>query len=490
MAQLPKEITVTGGKISGAKSGDTHIYKGIPFAAPPVGNLRWKAPQAVVPWQDVKPCTAFGPSPMQADPVPFSMWTEEFIIPKKPMSEDCLYLNVWSSAKKNTESRPVVVWIYGGGFMSGGTAVPLYDGEALAKKGIIVVSINYRVGIFGFFAHPELSAESGHNASGNYGLLDQVAALQWVQQNIAAFGGNPNNVTIMGQSAGSMSVSCLVASPLAKGLFKKAIAQSGAALYFNARNMKDAEQEGQYQQVSLGKLNLEQLRKATTAELLMERSQYGPIIDGYVLPKSVKELFEKGEQNDILLLTGWNQDEGMIFNPVQDAAAYKANVAHEFKDNAVQVLKYYPAANDKQAQQSELYLSRDMIFGLGNYVWANLQSSQGKKVYVYRFARKVPAYGEYVKYGAFHSGELAYVFNTLALANRPWQPSDYKLSETMAHYWVNFIKTGNPNGAGLPRWMNYDAKGKNIMGFNLVTEPTTLPDAATLDALKEIITPK
>jgi para-nitrobenzyl esterase len=486
-AQLPKEITVTGGKISGAVPADIATFKGIPFAAPPVGSLRWKNPQPVIPWQGVKQCTAFGPSPMQGEPAPFSMWTEEFLIPKQPISEDCLYLNVWTGAKKSTEKRPVLVWIYGGGFMSGGSAVPLYDGEALAKKGIVVVSINYRVGIFGFLAHPELSAESGHNVSGNYGLMDQIAALQWVKQNITAFGGDPDNVTIMGQSAGSMSVSCLVASPLAKGLFNKAIAQSGAAIYRDNNLLDRAEKDGQYAQVSLGKLNLEQLRNATAAELMMERSQYGPTVDGYVLAKPVKEIFENGEQNDVLLLTGWNQDEGIIFNPVEDAAAYKRNILQQFGEYASQIIKYYPGGNDTEAKQSELYLSRDMVFGLGNYTWANLQSLQGKKVYVYRFARKVPAYGDYVKYGAFHSGELAYVFNNLKFANRPWLDADRKLAETMSDYWVNFIEAGNPNGRSLPRWPEYDANSKKIMEFNLKATPTTLPDADALDALKEVL---
>src|SRR6266487_5794528 len=203
-------VKTNAGQVSGMtnKDGDIHIFKGIPFAVPPVGELRWKAPQPVTPWSDVKKCDAFSASPMQAKPVPFSMWSEEFLIPKEPISEDCLYLNVWTGATSTKENRPVLVWIYGGGFVSGGSAVPIYDGEAMAKKGIVFVSINYRVGVFGFFAHSELTKESGNNASGNYGLMDQIAALQWVQKNIAAFGGDPNNVTIAGQSAGSMSVNC------------------------------------------------------------------------------------------------------------------------------------------------------------------------------------------------------------------------------------------------------------------------------------------
>jgi para-nitrobenzyl esterase len=239
-------VKTQAGRVAGTTNagGDVRIFRGIPFAAPPVGALRWKAPQPVKPWTGVRNCTAFGPSPMQNDPAPFSMWTEEYLIPKDPIDEDCLYLNVWTGARSAAEKRPVLVWIYGGGFVSGGSAVPIYDGEAMAKKGILFVSINYRVGVFGFFAHPELTRESGRGASGNYGLMDQVAALQWVQQNIAAFGGDPGNVTVAGQSAGAMSVNCLVASPLAKGLFTKAIAHSGASFGRNILTLREAEAGG------------------------------------------------------------------------------------------------------------------------------------------------------------------------------------------------------------------------------------------------------
>ncbi|MGZ3873669.1 MAG: carboxylesterase family protein, partial [Mucilaginibacter sp.] len=232
--KLPEVIQVEGGLISGLKntSGDVVSFKGIPFAAPPTGPLRWKGPQPVIPWKDEKKCVAFGPSPMQPKPVPFGVYTTEFLIPDQPISEDCLYLNVWAKAVQSSK-RPVFVWIYGGGFASGGAAVPIYDGEAMAKKGIIFVSINYRVGVFGFLAHPELTRESPQKASGNYALLDQIAALRWVRRNIAGFGGDPDNVTIAGQSAGSMSVNCLVASPAAKGLFNKAIAESGSMMVAN-----------------------------------------------------------------------------------------------------------------------------------------------------------------------------------------------------------------------------------------------------------------
>src|SRR6478735_1674901 len=246
-AQKETAVIKTGaGLVCGItnSAGDVRIFKGIPVSAPPVGALRWNAPQPVQPWTGVKRCDTFSASPMQSPPAPFSMWSAEFLIQKEPISEDCLYLNVWTGAIAPNKKLPVLVWIYGGGFNSGGSNVPIYDGEAMAKKGIVFVSINYRVGIFGFFAHPDLTKESPYHASGNYGIMDQVAALQWVQKNIAAFGGDPDNVTIAGKSAGSMSVNCLVASPLAKGLFQKAIGESGASFFDGNQNLQKAEEGG------------------------------------------------------------------------------------------------------------------------------------------------------------------------------------------------------------------------------------------------------
>lgn len=231
------EVKTTEGIVSGVHNatGDVHIFKGVPFAAPPVGDLRWKEPQPALPWDGIRKCDTWPASPIQGKPVPFMMWTQEFITPAEPLSEDCLYLNIWTPAKSDTEKLPVLVWIHGGGFTSGSGACDIYDGEALAHLGIIYVSINYRLGIFGFMAHPELTAESNHHASGNYGLMDQQAALSWIQKNIAAFGGDPSRVTIAGQSAGSMSVNAVVASPLSKGLLHGAIAQSGGMFQIDFR---------------------------------------------------------------------------------------------------------------------------------------------------------------------------------------------------------------------------------------------------------------
>lgn len=479
------KIKVEGGYITGTKNatGDIHIFRGIPFAAPPTGSLRWKAPQPVQAWSGVKVCDHFGPSPMQPSPSPFSMWTEEFLIPKKPISEDCLYLNVWTGAALAKEKRPVIVWIYGGGFTSGGSAVPIYDGEAMAKKGIVFVSINYRVGIFGFFAHPELTKESGNNASGNYGLMDQIFALKWVQKNIASFGGDPGNVTIAGQSAGSMSVNCLVASPLAKNLFQKAIAESGASFTNGNASLQNAEEEGKKIMQSLHLTSVSEMRKMSAEELMKKGGGFrSPIIDGYVLPESIVNIFTQKKENKVNLLTGWNEDEGLLFGPVKKAKDFTKEINEKYGLDASTFLQYYPASNDSVAAVSQLKLSRDMIFGVHNYTWANMESSQGAIVYVYRFARKPPATGEYAKYGAFHTAEVPYAYNNLQFVNRSWQPVDHELATIMSTYWANFARAGNPNGSGLPVWDAY-GPDKKIMLLNEKPETITIPDKDALDFL-------
>jgi para-nitrobenzyl esterase len=482
-------VQTNAGAVSGILNNDSdiHIFKGIPFAAPPVGVLRWKAPQPVQSWNGVKKCDTFGPSPMQNSPAPFSMWTEEFLIPKEPISEDCLYLNVWTGAKSANEKRAVLVWIYGGGFSSGGSAVPIYDGEAMAKKGIVFVSINYRVGVFGFFSHPELTKESPTHSSGNYGLMDQIAALQWVQKNIAAFGGDPNNVTIAGQSAGSMSVNCLVASPVAKSLFEKAIGESGAFLVSSplrsSTTLQQAEQDGVKVAASLNANSLDELRNLP-AETLLKKAQglHSPIVDGYILPEPIPQIFAEGKENKVSLLTGWNENEGIMFGSAKKAADFIKDAQQQYGDNAKTFLQYYPANNDAEAAVSQLNLSRDQIFGVQNYTWANVQSEQPNvKVFVYRFARKVPATGEYVKYGAFHTGEVPYAYDNLKFVHRPWEDVDHKLANTMSSYWANFAKTGDPNGNGLPQWPAYSTSNKIIMMFDKKSEAKPLPDVVSLD---------
>ncbi|UHG94160.1 carboxylesterase/lipase family protein [Spirosoma oryzicola] len=493
MPSLPETISITGGLISGTvnKDGDVRIFKGIPFAAPPTGDLRWKAPQPVKPWSGVRSCDAFGASPMQGTPNPFGPWSAEYLIPKEPISEDCLYLNVWTSAKsadkKNTSNRlPVLVWIYGGGFNSGGSGVPIYDGEATAKKGVVFVSINYRVGPFGFFAHPDLTKESGRDASGNYGLMDQIASLQWVKQNIAQFGGDPDNVTIAGQSAGSMSVNCLVASPAARNLFKKAIAESGAGFARPYPKLQQAEETGVKMAQSLGASSLAELRALPAEEILKKAQGRGPIIDGYILPQSIAEIFAANKQNNVALLTGWNQDEGMAFGPPKKADEYRKQIEQQYGPQAQELLQFYPGNTDAEAAASQIHISRDMIFGAQNYTWANIQSKQGNPVYVYRFTRKLPATGEYAHYGAFHTGEVAYAYDNLRFIDRqlrPLEPVDQKLATTMSAYWVNFIKMGNPNGKGLPNWPAYSVDNKRIVSLGSTVTAEPLPDAASLDFL-------
>lgn len=487
----PAPLKVSGGLVSGTlnKDGDIQIFRGIPFAAPPVGGLRWKAPKPVRSWSGVRKCDAFGPSPMQAKPAAFSMWSDEFLIPKEPISEDCLYLNVWSKHQPSAAKAklPVLVWIYGGGFSSGGSGVPIYDGEALAKKGVVFVSINYRVGPFGFFAHPELTSESGKGASGNYGLMDQVAGLQWVKQNIAAFGGDPSNVTIAGQSAGSMSVNCLVASPLAKNLFTKAIAESGASFLNPQPSLQQAEESGLAVMKSLGASSLAELRALPADDILQKaKGMRGPIVDGYVLPETIASLFAARKQNDITLLTGWNQNEGLMAGPLKNAADYRKQMEQQYGADAPTFLSHYPATTEAEAVVSQQNLSRDMIFGAQNYTWANVQSSQKKKAFVYRFTRKLPAMGEYAQYGAFHTGEVAYAYDNLRFIDhtlRPLNQTDEELARIMSAYWANFIKTGDPNGAGLPKWPAYGTKEKQVMMLGDKAEAEPLPDAASLDFL-------
>jgi para-nitrobenzyl esterase len=487
------KIKVDGGYVSGTvnSTGDVHFFKGIPFAAPPVGKLRWRAPQPVLPWNGVKVCDKFGPSPMQANPVPFSMWSQEFLIPKEPISEDCLYLNLWTPAISSKEKRAVLVWIYGGGFSSGGSAVPIYDGEAMAKKGIMFVSINYRVGIFGFFANPQLTKESGHQASGNYGLLDQIAALKWIQKNIAAFGGDPANVTIAGQSAGSMSVNCLVASELAKNLFQKAIGESGASFTGGNINLENAEQQGEKIMLSLGDTSIAEMR-AIPAEELMKKAQghFAPVIDGYVLQDAINKIFMDGKENKVPLLTGWNEEEGLTTGPLKSAADYRRQIEKEYGADSQEFLQFYPAINDLEANQSQLRLSRDIIFGVQNYTWANIESSQGLNVYVYRFIRRPPATGEYKRYGAFHTAEVPYAYDNLQFVNRPWESVDYKLADIMSSYWVNFAKSGNPNGESLPEWSAYKTGDKKIMLLGKTQESEIIPGKDALDFLYKMMTKK
>ncbi|NCD70817.1 carboxylesterase/lipase family protein [Mucilaginibacter agri] len=493
-AQNLPTVKVEEGMISGTSSADGAIteFKGIPFAAPPVGNLRWKAPQPAAHWDGIKKCDAFGPSPMQPEPKPFFVWTSEFLIPKAPISEDCLYLNVWTNMAAQ-RLKPVFVWIYGGGFSSGGSAAPIYDGEAMARKDVVFVSINYRVGVFGFFAHPELSRESLVHSSGNYGLMDQIAALKWVKKNIAAFGGDPDNVTIAGQSAGSMSVNYLVASPKAKGLFNKAIAESGSMLITNSRRHMTSLNEAEAQGAAIAKAadnsSLADMREMNSLQVLEKlKGNFTPIADGYdVLPEPVYQIFAENKQNNVPLITGWNADEGMVF-AAKNKEDYIKQIRTEYGADANDVLKYYPASTDAEAADSQVQLSRDLSFALSGYQWAKLQSSRkNKPVYVYNFTRRPPATADFVKYKSFHTAEVPYALDDLKFLNRPLEATDRQLSKTMSAYWVNFIKTGNPNGAGLPQWPQFNERTNQVIVLGDKISAQTILNKQRLDFMLKLL---
>lgn len=467
-------VKTTSGMVSGTSNaaGDIKVFKGIPFAAPPVGELRWQPTQPVAPWKDVKKCDAFSASPMQNKPVPFMMYTAEYLIPEKPISEDCLYLNVWTGAKTAKEKRPVIVWIYGGGFVSGGSACAIYDGEQLARKGVVFVSINYRVGVFGFLAHPELTKASDGKSSGNFALLDQVAALQWVKENIANFGGDPNRVTIAGQSAGAFSVNALMASPVAKGLFQRAIAESGGMFNVDGRalTLKAAEENGEKFMKAVKANSIADMRKMSAEDLQKAAGSFSasPVIDGYVLPSAVYNVFNTAKQNDVPLLTGWNGDEGFPpqTNPTPDE--YKANAEKQYGELAGEFLKAFPGNTAEEVKKSQFAFNRDNIFAWQNYTWAKMQTVHGKnRAYLYQFNHVSPTQE---KYGAFHSSEICYALHTLHTWNLPFTDEDRRLEEVMSEYWVNFATTGNPNRAGLSEWKAFDVNAPQVMILNTDTQ--------------------
>ncbi|MGA3205142.1 MAG: carboxylesterase family protein [Bryobacteraceae bacterium] len=478
-------VKIEDGTLEGAVNADSsvRIFRGVPFAAPPVGNLRWLAPQPVERWKGVRKADEFGGYCVQG-----KVFGD--ILPRaKEMSEDCLYLTVWAPAKPAAARLPVYVWFYGGGFAAGSGDEPRYDGESFAKKGIVVVNVNYRLGIFGFFSHPELSKESGHMASGNYGLLDQVAALQWVRKNIQAFGGDPNRVTIGGESAGSLSVSALMASPLSRDLFQQAVGESGA--FFGTVGgrgsiaLADSEKEGTKFATSIGAKSLAELRAKSSAELLKAGGQFWPNVDGYFLPTDVQSIFAQGKQSQVPLLAGWNADEVrmmvMMTKEKPNAKTFPDRVRQQFKDNADGALKVYGASTDEEALRSAGDLASDSFIVFGTWKWLDMQARTGKPVYRYEFDRTVPI-PEAMKsmapglksFGSAHAAELEYVFVTLPSKKADWQPDDQKVAEQMNEYWANFIKTGDPNGPGLAKWPNF-TKTREVM--HLDTESKALPEA-------------
>jgi len=481
------QVKTEGGIVEGlnAATPGVRVFRGIPFAAPPIGELRWKAPQPVRPWKGVVKATEFGPRCMQA-PVFSDMIFRDRAA--KPMSEDCLYLNVWTPAKSAQDRLAVMVWFYGGGFQAGSSSEPRYDGENFAKKGIIVVSVNYRLGVFSFFSHPELTKTSGLHASGNYGLMDQIAGLRWVKQNIAAFGGDPEKVTIAGESAGSLSVSALMASPLARGLFRGAIGESGA--FFGRPpagsamlTLGETEKAGAKFAESVGAKDLAALRAKSAEDLLSAAQkdpslQFWPSVDGYVLPKDVATMFAEGQQAHVPLLAGWNAEEAswavVYAKEKPTAETFPQQLRTRFDDRAAEILKLYPASNDEEARKSAIDLASDLFIVYITWEWLEMQNKTGQApVYGYVFDRTPPVAPDTrvngvspKELGARHACEIEYVFGTLKSQPDPWESVDYQISDAMASYWANFTKTRDPNGPGLAKWPVYDGgAGPMMMHF-------------------------
>ncbi len=483
MAQQPAPVKVEDGLLQGVFEDGLTVYKGIPFAAPPVGDLRWRAPQAAAKWEGVRQATKFGPSPIQGSGS------------GPDMSEDCLYLNVWTPAKSASDRIPVFVWIYGGAFNFGSTSDPMYNGANLAKKGVVLVSIAYRVGQLGFLVDRELSSESPHHVSGNYGILDMIAGLKWVKKNIAAFGGDPDKVTIFGESAGGIAVSILCASPLANGLFEGAISESGgnfgpprATTYpgENLKRLSDAERAGQAYVDSAKVSSIVEMRKIPADKLPAVRGLAWPIMDGWVIPDDQYKLYEEGKFNDTPILVGYNSDEGASFSPPkQTSEQYIASVKARYGPFADTLLNAYPAGSGI-APRTARDLMRDAVFGWHTWSWARLESKIGKsKVFLYCFdqhpdyPKDSPRYG----FGSPHGQEVAYVFEHLDASNRQTTKTDLVISEAMATYWTNFAKYGDPNGKGVPSWPAFSDANPVVMYFSQTPHVGPVPSAKSLEVL-------
>lgn len=474
-------VKVTGGTIEGIQAKDgIQIFKGIPFAAPPVGPLRWKFPQPVTPWEGTRPAKDFGHSSLQSKVVAAVMQVAG------GLDEDCLYLNVWAPAA--AKQLPVMVWIHGGAFTTGSGSMPLYDGSHLAAKGVVLVTINYRLGPLGFMAHPELTKEGG-GSSGNYGIRDQIAAMQWVRANIAAFGGDPAKVTIFGESAGAFSVNILAASPPARGLFHRAIAQSGGsfapantgngALGMIHMPLKRAETEGEKLLAKLKVTSLADARKlpakaitdAATAD-----TTGAAVFDGTVLPKDIYELYAQRQFNDTPVLVGSNSDEAAMFVfGWSTPDKIKKQAADGLGEHAKPILDLYPHATVDEATWATKASLTDLAFTWHSWTWAGMQSSHGKNpAFLYYFDHRPPGNNS----GANHAAEIAFVFGNLPPAsffNKSPRPDDQRLSDTIMNYWVNFAKTGDPNGGGLPKWPAFSNKEPRGMIFDAKPSARAMP---------------
>ncbi len=480
-------VTTEAGLVDGADVDGLIVYKGVPFAAPPVGPLRWREPQPVTPWTDVRRAQDFAPACMQTG---VSMPGET---PPK-VSEDCLYLNIWTPVRRPGARLPVMVWIHGGGFTNGSASMPLYWGDRLAKRGVIVVTTAYRLGPLGFLAHPELTRESAHNSSGDYGLMDQIAALNWVKRNIAAFGGDPSRVTILGQSAGSTSVSLLMASPAARGLFQRAVGESGGGFepieLAPGYLLPNAEKTGQAYAASLGATSIAALRALPAAKLFNDQagSVGHPVLDRDVLPMWPYQAFAEGRQNDVPLLLGSNAEEARSMLDLDlstiKAATYQDDIRQRWGPLPEALFATYPHATDVEARQARAHFERDLRFGWDVWAWARLQALTGRsRVFYYHFNQSppFPPASVYAGWGPSHFAELWYVFDHLGQEPWAWTAADRRLADLMATYWTNFAKTGDPNGPGAPVWPSFAPRGGPVLYLG---DPVAVAGVADLETLQ------
>ena len=458
----PPVAATANGMLEGTVRSGVRIFRGIPYAQPPVGDLRWKAPQPVANWDGTQKADAFGPRCMQR------AFFSDMIFHSDGMSEDCLYLNVWTPARSADEALPVLVYFYGGGLFTGDGSENRYNGESMAREGIVSITVNYRLNIFGFLAHPELTEESGYGASGNYGFLDQAAALAWINENISAFGGDPDRVTIAGESAGSVSVSAQMVSPLSKHLIAGAIGSSGSLMgTLRAEPMAAGEAKGTAFGETMEAASLEKLRAIPSDELLEATARMSPVhftavIDGYFFPKTPEEIFAAGEQSQVPLLLGWNSLEqgyqGVLGANEPTPENYQKVIKERYGDHAEKILSVYSGQTREQVIAAATDLAGDQFTGFSTWKWADMHSKTGggQPVYRYMYARPRPATRDGktpAAEGAVHSAEIEYAMGNLP-TNRvyDWQPEDYRVSTIFQGYYANFVKTGDPNGSSLPEW--------------------------------------
>jgi para-nitrobenzyl esterase len=481
-------VRVDGGLVEGASEQGLEVFKGVPFAAAPVGDLRWRPPAPVTPWTGVRKAAAFAPACMQTG---VSMPGET---PPK-VSEDCLYLNIW--APKAAAKLPVIVWIPGGGFTNGSASMPLYAGDRLAERDVVVVTVAYRLGPLGFLAHPELSAESPKHASGDYGLMDQIAALRWVKRNIAAFGGDPTRVTVAGQSAGSMSVSLLMASPRAAGLFQRAIGESGGDFEPVALApdylLHNAEKSGEAYAASLGAHSLADLRRLPADALLKGQAARvsHPVLDGDVLSIWPYDAFAQGRQNDVPILIGSNAEEARSLSDFRNvtAANFQEDLKRRWGQLPPPLAQAYPFKTDEEARQAMAHFERDLRFGWDMWAWARLQARTGKgRVYYYHFTQNppFPAGSVYAGWGPSHFAELWYTFDHLDQSPFAWTTQDRQLAEVMARYWTNFARSGDPNGPGLPPWPAFTNEEPRVLRLGDPIEIGGVPNLESLEVFDAV----